>query len=172
VTPTPRLRHFELHSPAGMLPPLDSQSLLSLAAAGALTTLDGDAVVPVLLSIQGYAQLGNPVPSAIHCDDISTEYLCGSLHGSPDGSADGSRDLARERSAFSHQDGQSTVLDIPPSLIAWDVGMDHESTNHDSAPDHGLAAGCGTPDRGGSMALRELQAHLPVTSDRELDVAS
>lgn len=167
VTPTPRLRHLKLHSLAGMLPPPDSQSLLSLAAAGALTTLDEDRAVPVLLSIQGHAQLGNPVPSANQCDDTSTEYRCGSLHGSPDGSADGSRDLAREWSAFSHQDGQDTVVDKPPSLIAWDVGMNHESTNHDSAPDHGVAAGGGISARDGSVASRDLQAHLPVTSDRD-----
>src|SRR6266545_342875 len=73
VTPTPRLCHLKLHSLAGMLPPPDSQSLLSLAAAGALTTLDSDAVVPVLLSIQGHAQMGNLVPSAIQSSDTSTE---------------------------------------------------------------------------------------------------
>jgi hypothetical protein len=167
VTPTPRLRHLKLHGLAGMLPPPGRQSLLSLAAAGALTMLDGDRAVPVLLSIQGHAQLGNPVPSAIQSYDTPTEYLCGSLPGSPDGSANGSHNLARECSAFSHQDGQDNVLDIPPSRIAWDVGMDHESTNHDSAPDHGLVAGGGTSDRGGSVAPREQQTYLPMTKDRD-----
>src|SRR5262249_27485770 len=165
VAPTPRLRHLELHNTAGMLPPPDSQSLLSLAAEGALTTLDGDAVVPVLLSIQGYARLGKVAPRTIPSDDANTGHVCGSLHGSADGSVNGSGDLLRERSVFTDQGGQNTVLDISTALIAWDVGMTHESTNHDSAPDHTLAAVCGTPDTDRTMTADDLRAHLPATAN-------
>jgi len=54
IPPTPPLRHLGLHGATGMLVPPGAQSLLKLAAARELTTLDGEAIVPVLLSVQGH----------------------------------------------------------------------------------------------------------------------
>src|SRR5262249_27575618 len=48
-----------------------------------------------------------------------------------------------ETPASAGQDSQNSTSDIRTSLIAWDVGMIHESINHDTASDHMLAEGGG-----------------------------
>ena len=141
IMPTPRLRHLGLHSAIGMLPPLDGRSLLEQAAAGTLTTLVGDVKVSVLPSIQGQVRLGPEMPIALRHDPLYGEYLCGSIRRSPDGSIGGSRDAAFASPALPHQDGQNVSERLIAPLIAWDVGSLHESTNHDSTPDHGSVVG-------------------------------
>src|SRR5262245_39858923 len=141
IEPTPRLRHLGLHSAAGMLPPQDSRSLLEQAAAGTLTTLVDDVMMPVLLSIQGQMRLGRETPPASPWDPQGSERLRGSIRRSPDGSTDGSRPAAPEQSLLPHQEGQNTAQTSTPVLIAWEVGSLDESTNHDSTPDPDLAAG-------------------------------
>jgi hypothetical protein len=58
VAPTPRLRHLGLHTVAGVTAPADTQSLMELATAGELTTLEGDSIATVHLSVQGQNRLG------------------------------------------------------------------------------------------------------------------
>jgi hypothetical protein len=137
IEPTPRLCHLGLHSAAGMLPPQDNRSLLQQAAAGALTTLVDDVMMPVLLSVQGQIRLGRETPAASPWDPQGSERLRGSTRRSPDGS----RNVLSEQAVLPHQDGQKTTVSSTASLIAWDVGRLHESTNHDSTPDHGFVAG-------------------------------
>jgi hypothetical protein len=162
VVPTPRLRHLGLHSAVGMLPPRDSRSLLEQAAAGTLTIPEGDAVVPALLSIQGQARLGDAIGAAPQRDSLSGERLCGSIHRSPGGSVDGSRNGACESHISPHQDGQNAAERSTLSLIAWDFGMVHESTNHDSTPDHVLVGG-GAPDADSVAAMSDRPAVAQAT---------
>ena len=131
VIPTPRLRHLELYGDIGMLPPRSSRSLLELAAAGKLTTLEHEVAAPVLLSIQGHARLASTVPSASQYALLSSTSLHGSVHRSPDGSTNTSEALPQSP----HQDDQNAARFCTSSQIVWDVGMVQESTNHDSTPD-------------------------------------
>jgi hypothetical protein len=170
VTPTPRLRHLGLHSTVGMLLPAENCSLLQLAAAGQLTTLEGDVAVAVRLSVQGHARLGLAAPTVDPHTIINDEQVCGSICGSADGSADGSDNLSSELSVFPHQDGQNISENVMSSLIAWDVGMIHESTNHDSTPDHELATGGGALSGVDESAMTsELPANgLATTQPRQV----
>jgi hypothetical protein len=143
IAPTSRLLHFGLCSEAGMLPPLDNHSLLALAATGQLTTLVGDMMVGVRLSVQGHTRLGAAAPTVAQRITSDNEHVCGSIRGSSGGSVDGSRERPGETSASADEDGTNSVSDTLMSLIAWDVGILLESTNHDSAPDHILSEGGG-----------------------------
>jgi hypothetical protein len=149
IRPTPRLRHLGLHSDTGMLPPPHTHSLLSAASVGALTTLEGDRVVPVHLSLQGQTHLGAERARSVGSDTLDDLRRCGSLDGSADGSRDGSSKRSGDDVTFAGQNGLRDVSSAVPSQIAWDGGMLHESTNHDSAPLPGLGAGGGSaePDR-------------------------
>jgi hypothetical protein len=129
ITPTPRLQHLNLCNEAGMLPLLDTQSLLTQAAAGVLTTYVDDATVAIRLSVHGYARLGLRTPLG----DQPTRIVTEQSDGSPHGSGAGSRDQAGMLSNIVDQDASNCIADVPESLIAWDVGMIHESINHDSA---------------------------------------
>jgi hypothetical protein len=162
IVPTPRLRHLGLHSAAGMLSPRDGRSLLEHAAAGTLTILEGDAVVPALLSIQGQARLNDTIGAVPQRDSLSGERPCGSIRRSPGGSVDRSRNEAYEPPVSSYQDGQNAAERSTPVLIAWDVGIVHESTNHDSAPDHVLVGG-GAPDADAGAALSDRPAAAQAT---------
>src|SRR5262249_22562658 len=81
-----------------------------------------------------------------------------------------------------HQDGQKSVPDVHTSLIAWDVGILHESTKHDSAPDHTLLQGGGSRTALDTSAAEsgphihsspsELLRQLPSTSDELTSDAS
>src|SRR5262249_3889888 len=143
IAPTSRLLHLGLCSEAGMLPPLDNHSLLALAAAGQLTTLDGDVLVPVRLSVQGQGRLGIAAPAIAQRNVTHNGQVGGSTHGSPNGTRDGSSNWRCETPVSAGQDSQNSTSDIRTSLIAWDVGMIHESINHDTASDHMLAEGGG-----------------------------
>jgi hypothetical protein len=143
ITPTPRLQHMGLCNEAGMLPVPDTRSLLAQAAAGVLTTCIDDATVALCLSVHGYARLGLSAP--IIDQPLHTTMR---LDGSPHGSADGSSDTAAELSRIVGQEAIHRVANTPAPLIAWDVGMIHESTNHDSTTDR-LRAGGGSSHGGG-----------------------
>jgi hypothetical protein len=134
IMPTPGLQHLELCNEAGMLPLPDTQFLLAQAAGGALTTCLDDVTVPVRLSVHGYARLGLHAPIINQPLHITTVRLDGSPHGSPDGSSDTAAKLSR----IVGQEAIHRVANTPTTLIAWDVGMIHESTNHDSTADHVL----------------------------------
>jgi hypothetical protein len=149
VASSPRLCHLGLQTAAGMLKPADGRSLLALANSGQLTTLEDDLVVAVLLSVHGHARLGIPTPTIVPRREVDDEHLCGSLHGSRDGSAGRSLDSSFGSAVLAHQNGQNATDGMPPSLIAWDVGIPHEQTNHDSAPDHALRHG------GGAVAMAD-----------------
>jgi hypothetical protein len=127
--PTPRLQHLKLCSEAGMLPLPDTQSLLAQAAAGVLTTCADNTTVAIRLSVHGYARHGLSSPLR----DQSTHSVTAQPDGSPNGSRTGSRDQADMLSDIADQEASKYVADVPESLIAWDVGMIHESINHDSA---------------------------------------
>ncbi|MFL5804964.1 MAG: hypothetical protein ACJ8CR_24885 [Roseiflexaceae bacterium] len=114
-------------------------------------------MLPALLSIQGQARLGDAIGAAPQRDSLSGERLCGSIHRSPGGSVDGSRNGACESPVSPHQDGQNAAERSTLSLIAWDVGMVHESTNHDSTPDHVLVGG-GAPDADSVAAMSDRPA--------------
>jgi hypothetical protein len=160
ISPSPRLRHLGLYNQAGMLPPADNRSLLISAVTGTLTTLEGDAVVAVLLSVQGRARLGIKTPIVAGSNHADTERLYGSIRGSTDGSRDGSGAQPCQTSISAHQDSQNSVSNISVSLIAWDVGKIHESTKHDSA-DHGVATGGGAASGSDeSHIAREQHAHI------------
>ena len=165
VVPTPRLHHLGLHSAAGMLPPQDSRSLLQQAAAGMLATLVDDVMMPVLLSLQGQARLGRETPAELLCDQQGSEQPCGSIRRSPDGSTDGSRPATSEQSLLPHQDSQNTAETSTASVIAWEVGSFHESTNHDSTPDPGL-------ESGGSAAISVADSETLNGQPAQLQIAN
>jgi len=164
VAPSPRLRHLGLQTAAGMLQPVDDQSLLAQANSEQLTTLEGDMVVAVQLSAHGHARLSIALPRIAPRTVASDEHLYGSIHGSHDGSAGRSLHPSCNSAIFPEQDGPNVIDDIPPSLIAWDVGISHEQNNHDSTPDHTLGHGgkaAATPDR----SAREIRApHVPSST--------
>jgi hypothetical protein len=137
ITPTPRLQHLGLCNEAGMLPLPDNHSLLTQAAAGVLTTYVDDATVALCLSVHGYARLGLSAPRS----DKPTHRVIEQPDGSPHGSGAGSRDTARMLSTIVDQEASDCVADVSESLIAWDVGMIHESINHDSTTDHVRSGG-------------------------------
>ncbi len=131
ITPTPRLQHLELCSEAGMLPLPDIRSLLAQAAAGTLTTYVDDATIAVRLSVHGYARLGLRAPM----NDQPTCAAAERPNRSADGSGHGSHESEEDRFAIGHQEASNRMEGVLTALIAWDVGMIHESTNHDSTAD-------------------------------------
>jgi hypothetical protein len=127
-----------------MLPLPDTPSVLVQAAAGELTTCVGDTTVAVRLSIHGYARLGLYAPMTDHPTHVATERPDGSANGSKAGS----RDAVGKLFNIGAQEGTNRIEDVSAAVIAWDVGMIHESTNHDSTADHvrsggGRSRGCG-----------------------------
>jgi hypothetical protein len=151
ITPTPRLRHLELCSEAGMLPLPDTLFLLAQAAASALTTRIDDASVAVHLSVHGSARLGLRTPVINQPTHIVTKQP----DGSPNGSRAGSRDQADLLADIAGQEASKCAADVPESLIAWDVGMIHESINHDSAANHVRSGG----ERSHSPGARQPATH-------------
>jgi hypothetical protein len=135
VTPTPRLRHLGLHTVAGVTAPANGQSLIELAAVGQLTTIVDNAIAVVHLSFQGQIRLGLATTIAVVSHTGEPEHPCGSLSGSHARSAGRSDDLNRMPVRSPQQDVQNGSDVHYTSLIAWDVGNDHEQTNHDSSPD-------------------------------------
>jgi len=166
IAPTPRLCHLRLHEVAGMTAPLDGQALMELAAADQLTTIVGDLIDAVRLSIQGQARLGMSSSAVTSHPAVGSERLCGSVCGSP------SRSIAPSlRSAgIPQQDGHSVVNDMPQSLIAWDVGKKHEQTNHDSSPNATLANGGGSTNRHDTsgVVIDPPDSCLATSADRQL----
>ena len=144
IAPTLRLSHLTLYEVGGMAVPLDGQSLLELAAANQLTTIVGDVVAVVQLSIQGKARLG--MASSTFTLDPAQERkdLRGSTSRSGTGSKGRSIASSHPSTDIRHQDALAVVPDLPQSLIAWDVGKKHEQTNHDSPPNPMLANGGGS----------------------------
>jgi hypothetical protein len=135
VAPTPRLRHLGLHAVAGVTAPADDLPLMELAVAGQLTTIVDDLLVTVRLSFQGQARLGIPSTVAIANQLEGPEHVGGSRCRSPAGSVGRSNDDGGALMCIAQEDAQNGS-DVPStSLIAWDVGNDHEQTNHDSSPD-------------------------------------
>jgi hypothetical protein len=134
VTPTPRLRHLGLHTVAGVTAPADGQSLIGLAAAGQLSMIVDNSIATVHLSFQGQTRFGvaSTIAVASHTGEPESPY------GSPGGSharsaarSDGGSELSV---CIAQHGAQNTTRDHPLSLIAWDVGNDHEQINHDSSP--------------------------------------
>jgi hypothetical protein len=148
IIPTARLRHLELCSEAGMLPLPDTRSVLVQAAAGELTTCVADATVEVRLSVHGYARLGLHAPMTDHPTHAATERPDGSANGSEAGS----RDVAGKRFDIRHQEASNGVQGVSAAVIAWDVGMIQESTNHDSTADHVRSGGGRSRGRVGRQA--------------------
>jgi hypothetical protein len=155
ITPTPRLQHLGLCNEAGMLPLPDNYSLLTQAAAGVLTIYVDDATVALYLSVHGYTRLGLSAPRSDKPTHRILEQPDGSLHGS----GAGSRDTATMLSNIVDQEASDCVADVSEALIAWDVGMIHESINHDSTADHVRSGGEQSPGRDAHQsamhALRE-----------------
>jgi hypothetical protein len=166
ITPTPRLCHLGLHGVAGMLSPSERRSLLEQAAAGALTRLEGDAKQPVLLSIQGQAWLDAVAASTPLYTFAIDEHPSGSDGRSAGGSKGGSPNLQSEAASAPQQEAKNNGPDRSSVLIAWDVGKSHESTNHDSTPDHVLQAGGGKPDSNRSTSSPEPHTQAPITTNR------
>jgi len=67
-----------------------------------------------------------------------------------------------EQTVLPHQDAQKASGSSAALLIAWDVGIAHEQTNHDSSPDHALGHG------GGSVATPSKSACETNTSSIQL----
>jgi hypothetical protein len=174
VAPTPRLRHLGLHAVTGVTAPADGQSLMQLAAAGQLTTLVDNAIAAVHLSAQGQARLGVASTIAVAYPIGKPEYSCGSQRGSPAGSAGRSDDAGEASAHFPQQNTQNAMCDDHTSLIAWDVGNDHEQMNHDSPPDPRLIDGGGAADvRGFAGATLHAQCDCPQTDgDRPAGLAA
>jgi hypothetical protein len=169
VVPTPRLCHLGLHSAEGMLSPLGNRALLEQVAAGTLTTLVDGVMIPVLLSVQGQTRLTSEARNAMPHDLPCGERLCGSIRRrSPDGSVSGSADVSLGQSVLPHQYDQKATVSSTASLIAWDVGSDHESTNHDSTLDHGLAGGSGKAIFVQDLEAMSNQPVLVQTTDNSL----
>jgi hypothetical protein len=163
VAPTPCLIHLGLCGEMGMLPPLDSQSLLTQAAAGTLTTIADGMVLPVSLTMQGQIRLGGEplIASSLipECDGYPGGSLCRSL----DGSTGGSHDSSHEVVIVPQQDGQQASSLLSAPLIAWDVGILHESINHDSTPDRVLTGGGGMSRTGVATAANDQPACVHAT---------
>jgi len=166
VASSPRLCHLGLQTAAGMLKPVDGRSLMAQANSRQLTTLEDDNVIAVLLSVHGHARLGIPTPTIVPRREVDDEHLYGSKHGSPAGSAGRSLDSSFGSAVLAHQNRQNATNSMPPSLIAWDVGISHEQTNHDSAPDHALSHGGGAvamPDRSARQTgVPQIPSSTPV----------
>jgi hypothetical protein len=107
VAPSPRLRHLGLQTTAGMLQPADDRSLLSQANSQQLTTLEGDMVVTVRLSVHGHTRLGIAAPTIAPRTVIDDEHPYGSIYGSQVGSAGRSRDSSCGSAVLAHQDSQN-----------------------------------------------------------------
>jgi hypothetical protein len=143
VTPTPRLLHLGLHALAGVTVPADEQSLMELAASEQLSTLVADVIVGVRLSVQGQRRLGIASTIAVSSQVELPERQCGSLSGSDGGSAGRSHDGGRALIDIAQEEAQNASGDPATSLIAWDVGKDHERINHDPSHDSPLSHGGG-----------------------------
>jgi hypothetical protein len=131
VASTERLQQLQLQSDAGMSPPPPSEDLLARAASGALTiTLDG-MMVAVGLTMQGYVRLGI-VPPALQPSGCAAEQVFGSPRESLARSAAGSVSLGCEAPHLPHESAVNSDTSSTDALIAWDVGIEPESTNHES----------------------------------------
>lgn len=137
IAPTPRLRHLGLWSTAGALAPTTTEMLLTQAAVGGLTTLADDTPVLVGLSIQGYARLGLVVPQAQQQEQTTSREPGGSL----DGSSGGSAESAAGQGHKYDQEAPDAPQPSQAGRIAWDVGMSHEQTKHESPCHRGSAGG-------------------------------
>jgi hypothetical protein len=137
IRPTSRLQHLDLCNEAGMRALPTTESLLSQAAAGTLTTWAADTTVVVGLSVHGYVRLGLSTPTGERLPQLVVEQLGGSLSGS----AEGSLDSAKRWRDLADQGAPERAADMPNTLITWDVGMMHEQTNHDSAAEHAAGGG-------------------------------
>jgi hypothetical protein len=143
VAPADRLQQLHLQSNAGMSPPAPSEDLLARAVSGALTiTLDG-LTVAVGLTMQGYMRLGI-VPPALPTSGCAAEQVFGSPSESLAGSAAGSISLECEAPHLPHESAVNGDTDATDVLIAWDVGIEPESTNHES-PAHEPVGGGEVP---------------------------
>jgi hypothetical protein len=149
VAPTPRLRHLGLHDDTGMRLPLDNHAVLLGAAAGTMTTLDGDRVILVQLSAQGQARLGLTPSAAAGSTTPQREDTDGSVHGSIGGSGDGSAQQPDAVRFSERQDDDNAVSEHVTPLITWDVGILQESINRDSTPQRRVTAGGGAADLDG-----------------------
>jgi len=169
IAPTPRLSHLRLYEVGGMAVPVDGQSLLELAAADQLTTIVGDAIAVVQLSIQGKAKLGvNSLPVSWY-RAVDRERLCRSTSGSRAGSIGRSIAQSHPSAGIPHQDARSVVNDMPRSLIAWDVGKKHKRINHDSPPNSAVAKGGeSTNAHDISGAVIDPLEDLATSADRQL----
>lgn len=146
VAPTPRLLHLGLHALAGVTVPADEQSLMELAEAGQLSTLLDDVLVAVRLSVQGQRRLGIASIIAVTSQVELPERQRGSLSGSDAGSAGRSHDGGRALMPIGREEAQNGSGNPTTSLIAWDVGKDHERINHDPSPDSPTSHGDGRAD--------------------------
>jgi hypothetical protein len=72
--------------------------------------------------------------------------------GSANGSKAGSRDAGGKIFNIGAQEATNRVEDVCAAVIAWDVGMIHESTNHDSTADHVRSGGGRSRGRGDRQA--------------------
>jgi hypothetical protein len=155
VAPTERLQKLQLQSDAGMSPPPPSEDLLARAASGALTiTLDG-MTVAVGLTMQGYVRLGI-VPPALQPSGCAAEQVFGSPSESLAGSAAGSVSLGCKVLPIPHESAVNGDASAAHALIAWDVGIEPESTNHES-PAH-------EPVGGGKIPSAPARSEHPATA--------
>lgn len=155
VVPTPRLLHLGLHAVAGVTAPADAPSLMELAAAGQLSTLVGDVIVAVHLSVQGQNRLGIASTIAVTNQVGLPERQCGSLCRSDAGSEGRSHDDGRALTDIAQEDAQNGSGDRHISLIAWDVGKNHERINHDPSSDSPTSHGGGQADVLGLSSVRK-----------------
>lgn len=153
VVPTPRLLHLGLYAVAGVTAPADAPSLMELAAVGQLSTLVGDGIVAVHLSVQGQNRLGIASTIAVTNQVGLSVSQCGSLCRSDAGSTGRSHDGGRALMDIAQEDAQNGCGDPPISLIAWDVGKDHERINHDPSSEPASSHGGGQANVSGLSGI-------------------
>src|SRR5262249_39808001 len=143
VAPTSRLLHFGLYAAAGVTAPADALSLMEQATAGRLTTLGGAPIGAAHLRVPGRSRLGIASTTAGTGGVELPEHQCGSQCRSDARSAGRSHDGAGALMSIAQEDAQNGSGDPATSLIAWDVGKDHERINHDPSPDSTTSNGGG-----------------------------